>query len=163
MMIPCAAMGFAHIQLSNSDKNELLAQKIDKRIKELGLTRQDFAKVMDVQPSSITKWLSGKHNFTLETLYEIERRLALPLINLSASHKLSALYSLQISSSDVPVSSDAGILHHFRGSENLHVNIKLLATAPPPSVIKTLNEEAKQEEYPSAFEFFGLAKLGKNP
>jgi hypothetical protein len=36
---------------------------------------------MDVQPSIITRWLSGKHNFTTTTLFEIEQKLNFPIIN----------------------------------------------------------------------------------
>lgn len=36
-----------------------------------GLSKKKFAEVMGRQPSEITKWLSGTHNFTSDTLAEI--------------------------------------------------------------------------------------------
>jgi transcriptional regulator with XRE-family HTH domain len=52
-----------------------IAKIIDDCIKEKNITRQEFAGIMGVQPSTITKWLSGSHNFTAETLIGIEFKL----------------------------------------------------------------------------------------
>jgi transcriptional regulator with XRE-family HTH domain len=60
---------------ANERKSQFLAEKIENRMRESGLTKMEFAKVMDVQPSIITRWLSGKHNFTVETIFDIERKL----------------------------------------------------------------------------------------
>jgi transcriptional regulator with XRE-family HTH domain len=62
---------------------EQLAEKIKLRLKELEINKIQFTELMNVQPSTITKWLSGKHNFTLKTIYKIERKLNISLINLS--------------------------------------------------------------------------------
>lgn len=61
-------------------KARLLALKIEEAIKEKGLTRQSFALKMEVQPSIVTRWLSGSHNFTLATLFDIEDKLGIKLI-----------------------------------------------------------------------------------
>lgn len=63
------------------DNKQLVANKIKDRLKELGINRQQFAGMMKVQPSSVTKWLSGNHNFTSFTLFEIERQLNFDLFN----------------------------------------------------------------------------------
>lgn len=68
--------------LSAEEKKKLLAGKIESRIKERGLQRQQFAELMKVQPSSVTKWLSGEHNFEIHTLFEIEKQLNINLFNL---------------------------------------------------------------------------------
>ncbi len=39
------------------------------------LNRTSFAQIMDVQPSIISRWLSGTHNFNLDTLIDIEYEL----------------------------------------------------------------------------------------
>ena len=48
-----------------------------------GLTNQEFAFMMGKKPSEITRWLSGTHNFTTETLWEIERVLNIQLLTSS--------------------------------------------------------------------------------
>lgn len=49
-----------------------------------GYTRNiDLAKAFDVSPSLITKWLSGDHNFTANTLFDIADKLNIELINIS--------------------------------------------------------------------------------
>ena len=70
------------------DKKKQVAEKIKGRLKELGINRQQFAGMMKVQPSSVTKWLSGTHNFTSFTLFEIERILDLPLFDFEVKEKV---------------------------------------------------------------------------
>ena len=64
------------------EKKMLLAAKIDEAIKARGWQKQDLAKALRKRPSEISKWLSGTHNFTIETLWEIEKVLNVELINL---------------------------------------------------------------------------------
>ena len=61
-----------------------IAAKISTRLTELGINRQEFAYAMGVQPSSVTKWLKGAHNFEMKTLFKIERVLQMSLVNLCA-------------------------------------------------------------------------------
>lgn len=78
--------------LPSNVKGGLLAQKILNRIKDKGLTRQEFAQLMNVQPSIITRWLTGNHNFTMETLYDIERNLQIQLVDIGISKKKFAIH-----------------------------------------------------------------------
>lgn len=68
--------------LRTEEKKMLLAQKIESRMKEAGLQRQEFADLMGTQPSTITRWLSGEHNFQIDTLFEIEKQLNISLFKL---------------------------------------------------------------------------------
>ena len=36
-----------------------------------GLSKVEFAQALGKQPSEITKWLSGQHNFTIRTLSQL--------------------------------------------------------------------------------------------
>lgn len=63
-----------------SDVKEELARKIRYRLKELGMKRKDFAQRMGVQPSVVTRWLSGKCNFEIMTIFRIEAVLEINLI-----------------------------------------------------------------------------------
>ena len=53
-------------------------------------------------PSVITKWLSGTHNFTIETLVEIENALGISLLNLEEKRSEIEIvyYPLYIKSGD---------------------------------------------------------------
>lgn len=64
-------------------KRMSLAAKIDDALQEKGLTNQEFAFMMGKKPSEISRWLSGIHNFTTETLWEIERILNIQLLTSS--------------------------------------------------------------------------------
>lgn len=65
------------------DKKQQIANALKQIIENRGLNRQELAELMGNQPSCITKWLSGKHNFTIETLFEIEKQLNCSLITVS--------------------------------------------------------------------------------
>jgi ribosome-binding protein aMBF1 (putative translation factor) len=63
-------------------RNMLLAARIDDALKMKGLSKKQLADLMEKRPSEITKWLSGTHNFTLETLYRIEAYLGVTLFTI---------------------------------------------------------------------------------
>lgn len=48
-----------------------LAAKLDDLIRQRGWGKGEFAEHLGKHPSEITKWLSGTHNFTTDTLSEI--------------------------------------------------------------------------------------------
>lgn len=66
---------------SKTDKKMILAAKIANAIKARGLKKSEFAEVLGKQPSEISKWLSGTHNFTVETLMDIEQVLSIQLLD----------------------------------------------------------------------------------
>ena len=57
------------------DFKKAVAETIKAQLHNLHISRSQFANMMQTQPSVVTKWLSGKHNFTLETLCDIESKL----------------------------------------------------------------------------------------
>lgn len=63
-----------------TDKKMMLAAKIAQAIKEKGLKKNEFAGLLGKRPSEISKWLSGTHNFTIDTLMDIERVLSIRLL-----------------------------------------------------------------------------------
>lgn len=59
-----------------------VAATIADQMEAHGLSKSALAKKMDVPPSVITKWLSGTHNFTIDTLSDISTILNLPISEL---------------------------------------------------------------------------------
>lgn len=57
-----------------------IAVKIDDILKEKKMKKKDLAKLLDKSPSEISKWLSGDHNFTIDTLSEIGAALGVNLL-----------------------------------------------------------------------------------
>jgi predicted transcriptional regulator len=62
------------------DKKAAIADTIKQILEDRGIKRKEFAELMGIPPSCITKWLSGVHNFTLETIFEIEKQLNCSII-----------------------------------------------------------------------------------
>ena len=58
-----------------------LAAKIAEGIINKGWSKIEFARLIDQTPSTVSRWLSGHHNFTVDTLNEIEDILGIDLLN----------------------------------------------------------------------------------
>lgn len=76
-----------------TDQRMLFAAYLYDCIKEAGYkTKSAFAKAIGQQPSVVTKWLSGTHNFTADTLWLIGRLLKkefLPVVKIETANALT--------------------------------------------------------------------------
>ena len=70
-----------------TDKKTIAKVVISKKILEgmmkQKIGRKELAIKMKKQPSVITKWLSGTHNFTIETLIDLEQILNIKLLDIN--------------------------------------------------------------------------------
>jgi len=62
------------------EQQMLLAAKIADAIDAKGWSPKEFAERLDKYPSEVAKWLSGTHNFTADTLFDIQEELGIKLI-----------------------------------------------------------------------------------
>ena len=81
---------------TKTDKKMILATKIANAIKAKGLKKSEFAKILGKQPSEISKWLSGTHNFTIDTLMDIERVLSVQLLDTGNWDRLEKYQKVEI-------------------------------------------------------------------
>lgn len=61
------------IQSAQTRKRMLIAARLEDILNELGWKKKDLAEKLGKNPSEVTKWMSGTHNFTTDTLSEIEQ------------------------------------------------------------------------------------------
>ncbi|MDD2278509.1 MAG: helix-turn-helix transcriptional regulator [Bacteroidales bacterium] len=88
---------FSKDELEKTEKRMLLAARIDNAIKAKGWKNKDLASALGKSPSEISKWLSGTHNFTADTLFDIERVLDTTLISLgNQKEKTIGVYSYNV-------------------------------------------------------------------
>ena len=71
------------VQTAKTRNRMILAAKIEDALKAKGMKKKDLAEALGKEPSVITKWLSGTHNFTADTLTEIGLKLGIKLLNTS--------------------------------------------------------------------------------
>lgn len=64
------------------DLSFAIADKIDAKIKEKGMTQKEFAKKMNKTEAEVSRWLSGTHNFTLKTIAKITNVLGESIITI---------------------------------------------------------------------------------
>lgn len=70
--------------------NKALSVSLGILITETNLSKHDFAKLVKKTPSTVSRWLTGEHNFSIETLCEISFYTRIPinhLLSLYALHK----------------------------------------------------------------------------
>ncbi|TGY75858.1 helix-turn-helix transcriptional regulator [Bacteroidales bacterium] len=49
-------------------------------LEQRGLRQKDLASMLDKKESEISKWMRGTHNFTIETISQIEKVLGEPIL-----------------------------------------------------------------------------------
>ena len=74
-------------EFEKTKKQMMLAAKIQDAIKAKELNNTQFAEIMDQHPSVISKLVSGKHNFTTDTLFDIEEKLCICLVSVIDVHR----------------------------------------------------------------------------
>lgn len=61
-----------------------IAERISEILKTKGLTQKDFARLLNKRDTEISKWLTGRHNFTTtQTIARIETVLGSKLISIA--------------------------------------------------------------------------------
>lgn len=63
-----------------------IADRIDEILKRKGMTQRELAQRLGKRESEVSKWLTGRHNFTTNTIARITRALGAPIINVASSH-----------------------------------------------------------------------------
>ncbi|QXP69199.1 helix-turn-helix transcriptional regulator [Polaribacter sp. R2A056_3_33] len=63
------------------ERNLEITQKVCVILKQRGIKKIEFAKMLNKKPSEITKWLSGLHNLTLKSITKMEVALGVDLMN----------------------------------------------------------------------------------
>jgi transcriptional regulator with XRE-family HTH domain len=72
----------APVELEKSRMRMRIAARIDDILQARGMTKIELARAMGKQPSEVTKWLSGTHNYTVDTLTEIAFQLGVTIEDL---------------------------------------------------------------------------------
>ncbi len=57
-----------------------ISNRLDSLMQEKGLSKKQLADAIGKRPSEITRWLSGKHNFTISTLAMLSTFFGQPII-----------------------------------------------------------------------------------
>lgn len=63
------------------ERNLEITQRVCVILKQRGIKKNEFAKMLGKKPSEITKWLSGLHNLTLKSITKMEVVLGVSLMN----------------------------------------------------------------------------------
>lgn len=83
-------------ELDHTESRMMLAAKIQDAMTAKGIGKKQLAEMMGQRPSVITKWLSGGHNFTSDTLTDIQRVLGVRLLALDEKPIVSNVYRISL-------------------------------------------------------------------
>lgn len=75
-------------EISEDVKKEMelsyaISDRIDCALRDRGLTQKQFAKMVGKTEAEVSRWLSGRHNFTIRTLAKISTALGVDVIPFS--------------------------------------------------------------------------------
>lgn len=84
--------------------------RINELIAEKGYTQKELAESLGKNPSEISKWLNGEHNFTLRSLAKLQAQLGEPIIYVPPSKKfksdLGSSFKMTVYSNPVRFNTD---------------------------------------------------------
>ena len=63
-----------------------IAERISEILQKNNLTQKDLARKLHKRESEISKWLTGRHNFTMQTIAKVETALGCKLINIARNY-----------------------------------------------------------------------------
>lgn len=85
------------IEIKKVESRMLLALKIKEVMQKKGISNVKLAKILNKKTPQISKWLSGTHNLTHDTICEIQEAIDVSLINNKEKIKLvSPQFNLQL-------------------------------------------------------------------
>lgn len=67
------------------DLSYAIASRIDEILKLNGMTQRELAQRLGKRESEVSKWLTGRHNFTTNTIARISLALGASIINVVSS------------------------------------------------------------------------------
>jgi transcriptional regulator with XRE-family HTH domain len=119
-----------------ADAKMMLAAKIADAMKAKKWKKQDLLRAVGKDnPSIITKWLSGTHNFTVDTLIELQHALDITLLDLadqgetvlakyhqSVSQKVLIVADMTLMKEMLDIHKNATTTSSFIFSQNKHSN-----------------------------------------
>jgi hypothetical protein len=113
----------------------MLAAIISKKLADKKIGKSQFAEMVKKKPSVITRWLSGTHNFTSDTISDIGLVLGINLFNLETRPK-EVVYSVIVSANqfieNIPLESKS--TNESCGSTNLAMNLAAKVATTPKNI-----------------------------
>lgn len=88
------------------DLSFAIATRIDNVLKRKGMTQRELAQRLGKRESEVSKWLTGRHNFTTNTIARITLALGAPIINVPIT-----TYGEIVETAPTMVAEDISILH----------------------------------------------------
>lgn len=98
----------------------LLAARLDDLMQARGWSKSQFAEKVDRNPSEITKWLSGTHNFTLETLTDISMVFGISLSELHEPKEVQVIYKTHFVVRTEYIETPKSLTQHYTGDRSLY-------------------------------------------
>jgi transcriptional regulator with XRE-family HTH domain len=120
------------IEEKKTEKRMLISARIYDAMIKKGWKKKDFAEKIGKKPSVITKWLSGTHNFTFDTLFDIEELLDIKLLNAKEKPISVVKYHFVVRNAE-PVTTDNCMINFHPGLSSILRSSKTIKKKEPSS------------------------------
>lgn len=77
-----------------------IVDRIHEILAKQGKEQKDLARLLGKNESEISKWMTGTHNFTINTLAKIQAVLGEPIIQIAREKQVGNIITIYISSSE---------------------------------------------------------------
>ncbi len=115
-------------ELEKTESKMRLAVKIADAIKAKGYGKTEFAKKIKKNNSEISKWLSGTHNFTHDTLILLQKELDVNLVNSVINEKIEIKNIHIVAQSSNSSNNNFNLSRIFNFKKTVYVNTYSLST-----------------------------------
>ncbi len=115
-------------ELEKTESKMRLAVKIADAIKAKGYGKTEFAKKIKKNNSEISKWLSGTHNFTHDTLILLQKELDVNLVNSVINEKIEIKNIHIVAQSSNSSNNNFNLSRKFNFKKTVYVNTYSLST-----------------------------------
>lgn len=105
-----------------------LVLRIGSILEKQGVTQAELAKRMEKQPSEISKWLNGEHNFTLRSIAKLEAELGEKLLFIPKPDEFVAIGNSKVSGKSRRA-SDGGFSGKFISMDHTFLAEKFVPAA----------------------------------
>lgn len=152
------------MKLEITARRRRIAEEIGDALKELGLTKKEFAARMHRQPSEVTRWMSGNHNFTSDLLEEMSIVLGRPISGsgdnvLDASSVVCGYNDGSDNESALGESSASVYLTNIQLPHSVYLSLSMSAKEKGETLREYVQDilcEKAAERRPTIFDFCGV-------
>lgn len=152
------------IQLKKSAECNICAKaadRIEQILQKRGMTHRDLANLLGKRESEISRWMSGKHNFTITTIADIEFALKESIIEFTAPTDM-LVAAEQACAYNTPDSLRTTCITLLNKTNDINVLFSIQKNIENQINLVGMNNNSKSDEFIKSLQLRGGRKVPNN-